>query len=65
MEDLELRKMKESLDKAINIAGSQSALARMINVKPQAVNQWVKQGFVSRKSAKKVSRAVGIPLEQL
>lgn len=65
MDKSEIIQMKESLDKAISIAGGQSALARMVGVKPQAVQQWVKQGYVSRKSMKKVSRSVGIPLEQL
>lgn len=57
--------MKESLLRAIKIAGNQSALARMVGVKPQAVQQWVKQGYVSRKNARNVSKAVGIPLEHI
>lgn len=57
--------MKNALDRAITIAGSQSALARLIDVRPQAVNQWVKQGYVSRKNAKEVARATGVSLDDL
>lgn len=57
--------MKLSLEKAISIAGGQTALAGLVDVTPQAVQQWVKQGHVSRKSAKPVSRATGVPLEDL
>ncbi|MBY0475441.1 MAG: helix-turn-helix domain-containing protein [Nitrosomonas sp.] len=57
--------MRKSLEKAIEIAGGQTALANLIDITPQAVQQWVKRGHVSRKSAKPVSRATGIPLENL
>lgn len=57
--------MKSALDKAIAFAGSQTALASLCKVTPQAVQQWVKQGRVSRKNAKLVSRATGVPLNDL
>lgn len=57
--------MKQALDEAIVKAGSQSALAKLVGVKPQAVQQWVKQGFVSRKSAKVVSSRTGVSLDRL
>lgn len=57
--------MKQALDEAISIAGNQSALARMCGVKPQAVQQWVKKGFISRKRVKLVSVKTGIALERL
>lgn len=57
--------MKQALDEAIVKAGSQSALAKLVGVRPQAVQQWVKQGFVSRKSAKAVSSKTGVSLDRL
>lgn len=57
--------MKQALNKALSIAGGQTALAKIAKVKPQAVQQWVKQGYVSRRSAKIVSRGTGVPLEEL
>ncbi len=57
--------MRAALASAIAIAGSQTALAEMVKVTPQAVQQWVKQGRVSRKSAKLVSRATGVSLNDL
>ena len=57
--------MKQALNKALSIAGGQTALAKIAKVRPQAVNQWVKQGRVSRRSVKIVSRGTGVPLEEL
>lgn len=57
--------MKSSLQKALEIAGGQTALGNLVDVTPQAVQQWVKQGYVSRKSAKRVAKATGVPLEDL
>lgn len=34
--------MKQAIQKACDIAGGQSALARMLGVKPPSVNEWVK-----------------------
>ncbi|MBY0499317.1 MAG: helix-turn-helix domain-containing protein [Nitrosomonas sp.] len=57
--------MKQSLERAISVAGSQTALAQLVGVTPQAVQQWVKRGRVSRKSAKAVSNKTGISLHDL
>lgn len=57
--------MKQALNKALSIAGGQTALAKIAKVRPQAVNQWVRQGHVSRRSAKVVSKGTGVPLEEL
>lgn len=54
-----------ALFKAIELAGSQSALAKKIGVRPQSVQQWVARGCVSRKSARKVSIETGVPLDEL
>lgn len=34
--------MSLSVEKAVAVVGSQSALARALDVSPQAVNQWIK-----------------------
>jgi len=57
--------MKQALDEAITLAGNQTALAKLVGVKPQAVQQWVKQGCVSRRSAKAVASKTGVSLERL
>lgn len=57
--------MRASLQRALHIAGGQTALGKLVEVTPQAVQQWVRQGHVSRKSAKRVSAATGVPLEDL
>lgn len=36
----------DSLDEAIKIAGGQSALAGLIHVGPQVVNNWIRRGNV-------------------
>ena len=38
--------MESSIEKAVRIAGSQSALARAVGVSPQAVQQWVDSDHV-------------------
>jgi DNA-binding transcriptional regulator YdaS (Cro superfamily) len=54
---------KEALEEAINIIGGQSALARLFDIKQQAVNQWLKNGVpfrrvipIEKATKKKVSR---------
>lgn len=38
--------MNKALNQAIKLAGSQTSLARMLNVKPQTVQHWSKIGIV-------------------
>lgn len=52
--------MKRALNDAINFAGNQSALARLVDVSPQAVQQWVAAGRVSHKKARVVSDRTGV-----
>ena len=52
--------MKKALNDAINFAGNQSALARLADVSPQAVQQWVSAGRVSHKKARVVSDSTGV-----
>lgn len=54
-----------AIDEAVGIAGSQSALARGVNVSPQAVQQWVANGRVSRDKVLEVASFTGISLTRL
>jgi len=56
---------KKSLFRAIEKAGSQSALARLVDVSPQAVQQWVAAGRVSYKKVKIVSAETGVDQSSL
>lgn len=38
--------MENGISKAVRLAGSQTALANVVGVTPQAVQKWVEQGFV-------------------
>lgn len=47
------------------IGGSQSELARLLGVRPQAVQQWVKSGRVPPRRARAVAELTGIALHEL
>lgn len=52
--------MTESpIQRAVRIVGGQSALARLLDVKPQAVQQWCSSGRVSHLRVIQVERATG------
>jgi DNA-binding transcriptional regulator YdaS (Cro superfamily) len=38
--------METGIEKAVRLAGSQTALAQSLKVRPQAVQKWVSQGYV-------------------
>lgn len=57
--------MESPIEKAVRIAGSQSALARMVDVTPQAVQQWVVSRRVSHKKVIEVERFTGVPRQEL
>lgn len=54
-----------AIEKAVRLVGSQSALARSVNVTPQAVQQWVESGRVSHKKVIDVERATGVHRTEL
>jgi DNA-binding transcriptional regulator YdaS (Cro superfamily) len=56
---------KSGIDKVIDIVGSQSALARELGVLPQAVQRWVKRGFVPINRAALISKLYKVPVNSL
>lgn len=50
--------METGIEKAIRLAGNQSALGRLVGLSPQAIQKWVAQGFVSVRSCPKVEEAL-------
>jgi DNA-binding transcriptional regulator YdaS (Cro superfamily) len=42
---------RETLQRAIEWAGNQAGLARLLGVSPQVVAEWVSKGQISRKQA--------------
>ena len=57
--------MIDALKKAIEAVGSQTALAKAVNVTPQAVQQWVSNGKVSHKKVIDVERVSGVHRSEL
>lgn len=51
--------MSNSVEKAVEIVGSQSALAAMIGVRPQAVQQWVATGIAPVRRVIAIEQASG------
>lgn len=49
----------DSLKRAIEIADSQSGLAREVGVAPQVVNNWVRRGRVPAEHCPAIERATG------
>lgn len=52
-------------DRAIELAGSQSQLARDVGVTPQAVSKWQAAGQVGPEHVQIVSQLYGIPVSEL
>jgi DNA-binding transcriptional regulator YdaS (Cro superfamily) len=46
--------METGIDKAIRLAGSQTALGSLMGVTPQAVQKWAKQGTVPGERCREV-----------
>lgn len=53
------------IDKAVEQAGSQTALAEMLGVTQQAVAKWQARGWAPMKRAKQIAGAFPIPLVEL
>lgn len=50
---------------AIRVAGSQSALARTLGVRQQAVSVWEKRGYVPLRRALEIEAQFGVPRARL
>ena len=57
--------MKSAVKRAITKAGSQSELARMVGVTPQAVQQWEAANRVSVRKVLEVEKVTGISRHDL
>ena len=57
---------KSAIGKAVDVAGGQAALARMLGVSRSTVNSWVKKrNRVTAETAKKIEVITGIKREDL
>ena len=57
---------KSAIGKAVDVAGGQAALARMLGVSRSTVNSWVKKrNRVTAETAKKIEIITGIKREDL
>lgn len=50
--------MENGIQKAVRLATSQSALARMLGITPQAVQKWEEQGYVPADRCRAVEAAL-------
>ena len=50
--------MENAIEKAARIAGNRTALARLIGVTPQAVQQWVRRGAAPAKRCLAIESAL-------
>lgn len=54
-----MNQVRNSIEVAVEIVGSQCYLARLCDVTPQALNQALKRGRVSPRLAKAIEKATG------
>jgi DNA-binding transcriptional regulator YdaS (Cro superfamily) len=50
--------MEIGIAKAVRIAGSQTALGKLVRVSPQAVQKWVENGFVPARRCRAIEKAL-------
>lgn len=53
------------IEEAINVAGSQEQLAKLLGCTQQLVSFWKKQGYVPTDRVLEVEHATGVPRERL
>lgn len=51
--------METGVEKAVRLAGSQTALANRLGISPQAVQKWVDQGYVPADRCRDVETELG------
>lgn len=56
---------RKAIERAVDEAGSQTKLARAVGVSPQAVQQWVVQGYAPPYRMRLVSSVTGVPVRDL
>ncbi|WP_211475128.1 transcriptional regulator [Collimonas humicola] len=50
--------MERGIAKAVRLAGSQTALGKLVRVSPQAVQKWVARGIVPARRCRVVEKAL-------
>jgi len=53
------------IEKVVDMAGSQSALARELGVAHQVANRWVRRGYVPARRALEIEIKYGVPAHDL
>ena len=53
------------IEKAVDVSGSQSALARSLKVTPQSVQEWVTRGYPPAERVLAIEEATGISRHDL
>ncbi len=56
---------KRGIDRAVDAAGSQGAMAVALGVSQQRVSQWVARGYVSPRRAQEIEIQFGVPRREL
>lgn len=54
-----------AIQRAVEIAGNQSALARALEVTPQAVQQWVDEDRVPARRCRPIEEITGVSVHEL
>jgi DNA-binding transcriptional regulator YdaS (Cro superfamily) len=60
-----INRERAGIDDAVDIAGSQSELARLVGVSRQAVQEWVTKGWVPNDRVERVEELTQVPRERL
>lgn len=53
------------IERAVEVSGSQSALARSLKVKPQSVQEWVTRGYPPAERVLKIEEITGVSRHDL
>lgn len=64
-EAMTAERAKSGIEEAVDKLGSQSALARELGIKPQAVQQWVVKGYAPADRLVEIEALTGIHRERL
>lgn len=53
------------LSRAVDAAGSQTALAKLLQVSPQAVSAWIARGYAPPSRLREIEASTGVALREL